>query len=100
MAAVAARVAEVGELADVVDFHLAGALAHLASSGLEPLDGCCCVSGRAGTVGRGLVRCSDGEGQFGERCWDPVVGVEVNGQFVMTAAQVLDERMSCTDHSG
>jgi hypothetical protein len=30
--------AEVGELADVVDFHLASALAHLTSSGLEPLD--------------------------------------------------------------
>ena len=30
--------AEVGELADVVGFHLAGALAHLASSGLESLD--------------------------------------------------------------
>jgi hypothetical protein len=32
------RFAEVGELADVVDFHLAGVLAHLASSRLEPLD--------------------------------------------------------------
>jgi hypothetical protein len=30
--------AEVGELADVVDCHLAGALAHLTSSGLEPFD--------------------------------------------------------------
>ena len=70
------------------------------SLSFRDVSGCCCISGRAGTVGRGLVRCSDGEGQFGERCWDPVVGVEVNGQFVMTAAQVLDERMSCTDHSG
>jgi hypothetical protein len=32
------RFAEVGELADVVDFDLAGVLAHLASSCLEPLD--------------------------------------------------------------
>ena len=32
------RFAEVGELADVVDFHLAGVLAQLASSCLEPLD--------------------------------------------------------------
>ena len=29
---------EVGELADVMDFHIAGVLAHLASSALEPLD--------------------------------------------------------------
>jgi hypothetical protein len=28
------------------------------------------------------------------------VRVEVNGQFVVTAAQVLDKRVSCTDHSG
>ena len=33
--------AEVGELGDVVGFHLAGALAHLASSCLEPLDELC-----------------------------------------------------------
>src|SRR6266516_5893768 len=32
------RFAEVGELANVVDFHLAGVLAHLASSCPEPLD--------------------------------------------------------------
>ena len=32
------RFAEVGELADVVDFDLAGVLAPLASSCLEPLD--------------------------------------------------------------
>ena len=32
------RFAEVGEFADVVDFHLAGVLAHLASSCPEPLD--------------------------------------------------------------
>jgi hypothetical protein len=25
----------------------------------------------------------------------PVVGVEIDGQFVVTAAQVLDERVSC-----
>lgn len=45
------------------------------------------------TVDGGL-RCSDGESG------DPVVRVETEGQFVVTAAQVLDERMSCTDHSG
>ena len=46
---------------------------------------------------RRLVRRSDSKGQFGERCWDPVVQVEVEGQFVVTAAHVLDKRMPCTD---
>ena len=32
------RFAEVGELADVVDFYLTGVLAHLTSSRLEPFD--------------------------------------------------------------
>lgn len=31
-------------------------------------------------------------------CWDPVVRVEVDGQLIVSAAQVLDERMSFTDH--
>jgi hypothetical protein len=48
--------------------------------------------------------CLDGEGEFGEGCWDSVVGVKVKvkveGQFVVSAAQVLDECMSCTDHLG
>lgn len=42
----------------------------------------------------------DGEGEFGEGRGESVVRVEVEGQFVVTAAQVLDEGMSCTDHSG
>ena len=33
---------------------------------------------------------------FGEGCWELVVRVEIEGQFVVTAAQVLDERMSST----
>jgi Domain of unknown function (DUF4158) len=44
------------------------------------------------------VCCLDAESEFGEGCWDPVVRVEVEGQFVVSAAQVLDERMSCADH--
>jgi hypothetical protein len=42
----------------------------------------------------------DGEGEFGKDCCDPVSRVEIDGQFVVTAAQVLDECVSCTDHSG
>lgn len=49
---------------------------------------------------RRVVCCSNGQCEFGEGCWESVVGVEVNGQFVVSAAQVLDERMSCADHLG
>jgi hypothetical protein len=45
------------------------------------------------------VRCSEVEGEFGEGGWDPVVRIEIDGQFVVTTAQILDERMSRTDHS-
>ena len=34
------------------------------------------------------VCCSDGQREFGEGCWDPVVRVDVEGQFLVTAAQV------------
>ena len=47
-----------------------------------------------------VVPSLDGEGEFGEGCWEPVVRVEIEGQFVVAAAQVLHERMSSTDHSG
>lgn len=46
-----------------------------------------------------VVPSLDGEGQFGEDCWKPVVRVEIEGQFVVAAARVLHERMSSTDHS-
>ena len=60
--------------------------------------GQCCINGkrvRPVTV----VPSLDGEGQFGEGCWEPVVRVEIEGQFVVAAAQVLHKRMSSTDHS-
>ena len=49
--------AEVGELGDVVGFHLAGALAHLTSSCLEPLDELCAADDvrRRFTVGEDRV---------------------------------------------
>jgi hypothetical protein len=46
------------------------------------------------------VCCLDGEGEFGKDCWDPVSRVEIDSQFVVTAAQILEESVSCTDHSG
>jgi hypothetical protein len=45
------------------------------------------------------VCCSDGAGEFGEACGESVVRVEVKGQLVVSAAQVLDECVSSTDHS-
>jgi hypothetical protein len=49
--------AEVGELGDVVGFHLAGALAHLALSRLEPCDELCVAGDARGwlTVGEDRV---------------------------------------------
>lgn len=40
--------------------------------------GRCCVSGRWGRS-TAVVRCSDGEREFGESCGDPVARVEVDG---------------------
>ena len=64
---------EVGELADVVGFHLAGALAHLTSSCLEPLDELCAADDARGwlTVGEdrgGLPSQGDATESGGQRC--------------------------------
>jgi hypothetical protein len=45
-------------------------------------------SRRAGTVNGGSVCSSDGAGEFGEDCWESVVGVEVDDRLVVSAAQV------------
>ena len=45
------------------------------------------------------VCCSDGEGEFGGRCRELTTRLYVGGDVVVPAAQVLDERMPCTDHS-
>ncbi len=45
-------------------------------------------------------RCSDGEGEFGEARFEPVAGLGIEAEFVVSAAQVLNERMSATDHLG
>ena len=47
-----------------------------------------------------MKRCSDGEGEFGEACLDPVAGLGIEAEFVVSTAQVLNERMPATDHLG
>ena len=41
-------------------------------------------------------RCSDGKGEFGEARLEPAAGLGIDGEFVVSAAQVLDERMPAT----
>jgi len=55
------------------------------------------VEGRAWSMAP--VGCSDGEREFGEGCWESVVWGEIDGQLIVSAAQVLDKRRSGTDHS-
>ena len=50
-----------------------------------------CVNGRAGTVDGGLCLLN-GEREVGEGSREPVVRVEVNGQFVVAAAQTWHVR--------
>jgi hypothetical protein len=40
----------------------------------------------------------DGEGEFGEGCWEPVARVDV-AEFVVAAAEILHECVSDADHS-
>jgi hypothetical protein len=53
----------------------------------------CFVSGRQDTLDAGDP-CSDGEGQFGEDRREPVLRVGVHAEFVVAAAEVLDEGVS------
>jgi hypothetical protein len=41
---------------------------------------------------------SDDEGQLREGSRKPVPGIDVGGEFIVAAAQVLDEGMPRTDH--
>jgi hypothetical protein len=43
-------------------------------------------------------RSSDGSSQLGEGCHHPQCRGFLDPEFVVTAAEVLDERMSCADH--
>jgi hypothetical protein len=46
----------------------------------------------------GWRRCSDGEGEFGEDRFEPAAGLGIEAEFVVSAGQVLDERMPATDN--
>jgi hypothetical protein len=41
---------------------------------------------------------SDGKGEFGEARLEPVAGFGIEAEFVVSTAQVLDERMPATDN--
>jgi hypothetical protein len=91
---------------DPIDAHLAVLTALQVNADKLPTpradgdrEGRCCISRRADTVNSGPVCCSDGANEFGEDCGESVVRVEVEGQLVVSAAQVLDECVASTDHS-
>ena len=47
-----------------------------------------------------LWRAVDSEGEFGEDRGEPMSWIDIKAEFVVAAAEVLDERMPCIDHSG
>jgi hypothetical protein len=51
-----------------------------------------------GTVGA-AVHSSEGEDEFGEGVWDPMLRVGINAEFVMAAVEILDEGVSRADYS-
>jgi hypothetical protein len=61
--------------------------------------GYCCVDGKRLRLFGWRPRL-DGEGEFGEGRWEPMLRVESHVEFVVAAAEVLDECVSSTDHAG
>jgi hypothetical protein len=59
----------------------------------------CCVDGERVRL-IGVVPGSDGEGEFGEGRREPMLWVEFHAEFVVAAADVLDECVSGADHAG
>jgi hypothetical protein len=66
---------------------------------LEQIHRDCCVDGEWVRL-TGVVPRSDGEGKFGEGRWKPMLWVEFHAEFVVAAADVLDECVSGADHAG
>jgi hypothetical protein len=61
--------------------------------------GHCCVDGkRAGADTCGAR--SNGEGEFGEGRREPMPRIGIHAEFVVAAAEVLDERVPCADDPG
>ena len=48
----------------------------------------------------GSVLDLDSEGEFGEGGTEPMSRVEIRAEFVVAAAQILDERVPGADHFG
>jgi hypothetical protein len=59
--------------------------------------GVCCVGGKR-TRFSGVLPRSDGVGEFGEDCCEPMSWVDIPAEFVVASSEVLDKRMSGTDH--
>lgn len=57
----------------------------------------CCV-GRVRSGVAEVVPGSDGTREFGEDCLEPMLLVDIDTEFVVAAAQVLDEGVPGTDH--
>ena len=64
---------------------------------LARLSGVCCVGGKQTRFSAVLPR-SDGVGEFGEDCCESMPWVGVHAEFVVAASEVLEERVSGTDH--
>jgi hypothetical protein len=42
--------------------------------------------------------CSDGEGEFSEDRWEPMLWIDIQAEFIVAAAEVLDECVPGTDY--
>ena len=63
------------------------------------IKGDCCVDGEWVRL-IGVVPRSNAEGEFGEGRREPTLWVEFHAEFVVAAADVLDEGVAGTDHAG
>ncbi len=63
------------------------------------LRGHCCVDGKR-AVRATLAPRSDGEGEFGEDCGEPLAWVNIQAEFVVAATEVLHERVPGADNGG
>ncbi len=59
----------------------------------------CCIDGRQDVLGL-WRRGSDGVGEFSEDCRELMPPIDIDAEFVVTAAQVLHKRVSRADHVG
>ena len=55
----------------------------------------CCMVGRVKRCGARL----DGKDKFGEGCQEPMPWIYIQAEYVVAAAEILDERVASSDHS-